>query len=418
MGSSFRSRRLSQFRQGRHWLRSLTLSVALACLAATCPAQFVQGLKIDGTVFGSYDDNVYFSPDGQRYRTWTTSIEPHLAFLQEGGRLFLQVDYRGVGDIYLNFRPEVDNGQEYHTRNFFSNYLQLNLGYQITDRLLFRFKDNLDNTNRPDFLMVDEVVYGRFVQNDSTAELTYRTSERLELSAGYGFTFTDYYRSDDSSQQDFINSRAQMIKLAAYYHLSTRTKASVNYYWSDRSFPDDGALDYRDNLLTFGLDHQLNEQWAMRAEAGVQDRTLDSSIWDSGCNFYFRAEVNLKRERSDAQIAFEQGRSLAPNYSEDFYMDYILHGSWTWRPSNRDSLRFELGTRWNRFERYPASWTQPADGLRNDNYVYTQIGYERQLRERIILEGNYQYMARNSNNSDFEFGKNLLQVGVRFRLYQ
>jgi hypothetical protein len=99
-------------------------------------------------------------------------------------------------------------------------------------------------------------------------------------------------------------------------------------------------------------------------------------------------------------------------------MDYILHGSWTWRPSNRDSLRFELGTRWNRFERYPASWTQPADGLRNDNYVYTQIGYERQLRERIILEGNYQYMARNSNNSDFEFGKNLLQVGVRFRLYQ
>lgn len=403
---------------GRGAFQVLFILAVLVLVSVPASAQFVKGLKIDAAVLASYDDNVYYSVDGQRYGTWYSSIVPHLAFHQEGGRLYLDLDYRGEGDIYFTFEPEHDTGIDYDTSNVYNNYLTLDLGYQLTDRVLFRLKDNLNNTNRPDFLMVDEVVYGRFVQNETGVEMTFKTSERLELSAGYAFSFTDYNQSNDSPDHEYINSRANLLKLAAYYHLSGFTKASFNYYRSQWTSPDEEILDYTDDFFTFGLDKQFNDQWYVHAEAGVQDRSLDSAYWDSGSNFFFKAEVSLQRERSDAKVAFERGRSMAPNYSEDFYMDYILYGTWAWRPSDRDTLRFELGTRWNNFERYPADWEDLSTGLREDNYIYTQVGYQHQIRERLVLEGKYQYMTRDSNNSQFTFGKNQVQFGVRFQFFQ
>jgi len=399
--------------------RLLLFSCALLLLlSVSASAQFVKGLKVDAAVLASYDDNVYYSVDGQRFSSWYSSIVPHLSYRQEGGRLYLDIDYRGQGDIYFTFEPEYDTNLDYQTSNFYSNYLKFDLGYQLTDRVLFRLRDNLDNTNRPDFLMVDEVVYGQFIQNETAVEMTFKTSERLELSAGYAFNFTDYTQSNDSPDHDFINSHSNLLKLAAYYHLSGFTKASFNYYRSKWTSPDQEVLDYTDNFFTFGLDKQFNDQWFVRAEAGVQDRSLESTFWDSGSNFFFKAEVLLQRERSDAKVAFERGRSMAPNYSMDFYMDYILYGTWTWRPSERDTLKFELGTRWNQFERYPADWGNLSDGLRDDNYIYTQVGYQHQIRERLVLEGKYQYMTRDSNNKDFTFGKNQVEFGVRFQFFQ
>ena len=405
---------------GRGARLALSFCGPLLLLSAPAPAQFVKGLKIDAAVLASYDDNVYYSVDGQQFSSWYSSIVPHLSYRQEGGRLYLDVDYRGQGDIYFTFEPEYDTGIDYQTSNFYSNYLKLDLGYQLTDRVLFRLKDNLDNTNRPDFLMVDEVVYGQFIQNETARG---DDLQNLRTAGAVRRLRVQLHRllpsSDDSANHDFINSQANLIKLAAYYHLSGFTKASFNYYRSMWTFPDQEVLDYTDDFFTFGLDKQFNDQWLVHAEAGVQDRSMEeSTAWDSGSNFFFKAEVLLQRERSDAKVAFERGRSLAPNYSADFYMDYILYGTWTWRPSGRDTLRFELGTRWNSFERYPADWEDPSAGLRDDNYIYTQVGYQHQIRERLVLEGKYQYMSRDSNNADFTFGKNQVQFGVRFQLFQ
>ena len=129
-------------------------------------------------------------------------------------------------------------------------------------------------------------------------------------------------------------------------------------------FPLNDAGESPPRTLILGLGNTLLTDEALgvvvirrlEAEGGVQDRSLESQIWDSGANFCCRAEVFLERERSTAGIGFECGRSLAPNYSADFYMDYILRGKWDWKVTEKDRLRFELGSRWNDFERYPADW--------------------------------------------------------------
>lgn len=381
---------------------------------------FVRGLNIDLAAGMFYDDNIYYAVDGERVSAWAFTLMPQLQYSREWDKLFIRTRYRGAADFYRQTDTENPAYSDSRSKNMFSNFWTFELGYQINPHFLLRLKDDLDNTNRPDFREVDEMVYGRFLQNNFLASLVYRATDHLELEAGYGNHFTDYYRSDDSPSHDYINQQANAFQAALLYHFNAKTTASAHYSFSDADFPDHPELKYREQIVTGQIERQLNDQWHILGEAGVQyrDTDVDPHPWATGDSFYARIAVFMERERSSLGINLSRERSLCPNYSEDFYTDYWIRGIWRWRATIRNTIYVEGGYRLNLFETFPEDFVDPGMGTRDDNYYFVNLSYERQIRERILFLANYRYTNRDSNNNYYDFGKNVLTLGLRCILYQ
>jgi len=391
----------------------LIMGLALMPAGVVTAATPAKGFKLSVAVMPQYDDNVYYSPNGTEVSTWVFTIAPELEWSKEGARSFFNIGYRGQGDLYLDTESEIP-GQELDSSDIYNNYLKFNFGYRLSDHVLFRLRDNLDNTNRPDFRLVDEMVYGRFIQNDLLADLVFKTTDHVELSVGYGNTVIDYYRDDDSVDHDFINSQGHQFNAGLYYHFNTRTKAGFIYRYYDRNFPDADYMDYTDNTFGGVIERQFSDAWSLNGEIGAQDRDVDGGTWSSGTNLYYNFGVQMQRERSSLNVTVGRERSQAPNYSADFYTDYYLQGRGNWLMTARDNLFLEFGLRWNDFE------VLSADDLaddREDDYQFIGVGYAREMQDRWFIESHYRFMNRGSNNADYEFGKNVFSVGVRYVIF-
>ena len=366
----------------------------------------------------NYDDNLFYSYEGSEYSTWFFSVVPKLAYNRESSRLNFKFDYKGQGDVYFAGDSQLGPDLDLQTGNCWSNYFNLQLGYQMTNRLLLRVSDQIDNTNRPDFMTLDEMVFGKFFQNNLAAELDYRVTERLELTIGYGNRFLDYTESDDSIDHDFIDSRSHQLHAAATYYLSAMTNVSGHYRFNDTWFPEDPLLDYQDTLIGAAIRHQVNDQMFLRGEIGLQDRQMEYDFRDSDSTWYFQTELGIQRDRSTIHLGFSRDLSQAPNYSRDFYVDYALVGGWEWEISYRDMFRIDAGVRWNEFQMLPADFAHPTGELRTDVGYMVGAGYERRLQEHFLVHAKYQYMTRGSNNEYYEFNKNTFTVGCRYVFFK
>lgn len=375
-----------------------------------------KGFRFNISANLGYDGNIYYSVPGTEYRSLVTAITPQLTYRREGNRFFIRTQYMGIGEIYHWARSVDPDQPDLFRKNSYSNFYKLDMGYQVTRHLLLQIKDDLDNTNRPDFMQVNEMVYGKFWQNNFLVQATMRATDRLELLAGYGYHFTDYVRTDDSPNQDFINSRAHMGTAGFNYFFNSRTNFSFKYAYSQWTFPEDRNLNYNDHFMVAELQRQLTDQWHIRVQIGAQSRRLDSTLWQNGTNIYARLGLIMKREKSVLGIDLSRERSTAPNYSEDFYRDYWVRLNWRWQISHRNLLIMEAGFRWNDFENFPANFSNPLAGTRDDYYYFAAASIERRLRERFLIFASYRFIKRDSNNPFFDFNKHALSFGLKFLL--
>ncbi len=363
-----------------------------------------------------YDDNVFYTLDENKVSSKISSFILEMECSRTKSNLFYRFGLKCDLDRYEDFSSDGLSEIPEYEKNKVNLSANLEVGYKFTDRVMVKLKDDFERKYRPDFLNPMEVVYGKFNDNKTIFGVYYRIFTRTELKGEVGIEKLDYDNNTDSQEFSFINSTGKLLNFGVRYHFSGTFYVDLDYSKDNRDF-DVNYLDYTDELYFIHLHKILDTYMAFDADFGVQDRSYDTFLWDSGKNVFSKLNFSIKRERSIISLNYTRTRSLAANYSEDFYMMNLFDVKFKYNLDRRNILFLNVGFRRDNFELYPADFENPEKGLRVDKYYNFNISYLRNLSNKYAIEFRYNRFKRDSNNEYFPFTKNVFAVSFKINIF-
>ena len=375
-------------------IRSLVVLAFVVSMTFSPAFAFEQGhwkLEPGFKSLGKWDSNIFYDNTNEKsdfITVLTPSILGELGFGDEGKH-----------KVGLDYKVDLGIFAEYHDQNYGN--------HDTNQRVFLDFEDySLEVKNN--FKFTSSRAGTEFENRNLRKEDTFDAIlgwhfNKLDFETGYRFFIVDYL----SDTLRAINRRENSGWVAGYMEIAPKTKALLEFMYTNLDYPDTGGRDGNAYRIMTGVKGEITPKLSGIAKAGYKFKKYTSSTNDD----FSSAVAHI-----DLMYAFSDRVDLIGTYNREAFESTYTSNNYYTGDHFTGAVNYRFGQGFTAkvdgmyyYNQYPELATGQTE-KRTDHEWASGLGLDYQMKEWLTMGAGYNFHRRDSNIGSRTYDQHVISM--------